>query len=249
MNIDQLAIKNNTDKSSLDHNYTKFYQTYFDKYVNNPKKILELGIYTTTNSVDLETSGASLKTWSEYFPESKVYGLDLSDFSVLDNNYKNIHTLPCNTEIRNNGDAYKLQNPWLVEIFTNPKYNFIGGNFGLEEITDKFGSDFDIIIDDGPHTMSGQQIFLGYMFKHLKSGGIFVIEDLCTSDINKWGPSYNSYPMTDKTTLWMINYYIKHKKIITDFMLEDEIKYLEDNISEMYLETANNSEIAFIIKK
>lgn len=40
MNIDELAIKNNTDKSSLDHNYTVFYQKYFDKYFNNPKKIL-----------------------------------------------------------------------------------------------------------------------------------------------------------------------------------------------------------------
>lgn len=249
MTIDKLALKHGTDKSSLDHYYTQFYQKYFDIYISNPKKILELGIYTTTKSTDLETSGASLKTWSEYYPQSDIYGLDLSDFSVLDNNYKNIHTLPCNTEIRKNGEVYKLQNPWLREIYTDPKYKLIGGNVGLEEIINKFGGDFDIIIDDGPHTMSGQQIFLGYMFKYLKSGGVFVIEDLCTSNISKWGPTYNSHPTTDKTTLWMIEYYIKHKKIVTDFMLEDEIKYLEENISEMYLETANNSEIVFIVKK
>ena len=92
MTLDELAIKYNTDKSSLDHQYTKHYQKYFDQFINNPKKILELGIYTTKIDKDGPTvneSGASLKMWSDYFTNAKIYGLDLIDFSNLDKAYSN----------------------------------------------------------------------------------------------------------------------------------------------------------------
>jgi hypothetical protein len=248
MTIDELALKHGTDKSSLDHQYTQFYQKHFDRYINNPKKILELGIYTTTTPPLLDTSGASLKTWAEYYPECMIYGLDLIDFTILDKNYKNIKTMGCNCQLRDDEDILKLQNLWLVELFTDPKYNMIGGKVGLNHIEKEIGTDFDIIIDDGPHTMSGQQIFLGYMFKHLKSGGLFIIEDLATSR-ESWGSTYNSYPFTEKNTLWMIEYFIKNNKMVSDFILPDELEYLNNNIAEIHLEKGKNSEIAFIVKK
>ena len=64
MTLDELAIKYGTDKSSLDHNYTEFYERYLPK---NPKKILEIGVLT----------GASIRMWKEYFPEAEIHGLDL----------------------------------------------------------------------------------------------------------------------------------------------------------------------------
>ena len=46
---------------------------------------------------------------------------------------------------------------------------------------------FDIILDDGGHTMLQQQLTLKVMFlDHLKEGGLFIIEDLHTS-----GPAYS----------------------------------------------------------
>lgn len=245
--IDELAIKHNTDKSGLDHQYTQFYQKYFDLYLKEPKKILELGIYTTTNPPTLEKSGASLKTWAEYYPNCMIYGLDLIDYSILDKNYKNIKTLPSNCEIRTKNDVYNLQDAWLKELYTNTNYNMIGGSVGLEEVVKNFGSDYDVIIDDGPHTMSSQQIFLGYMFKYLKSGGIFVIEDLHTS--NNGESQYNKNPYTNKTTLWMIKNYLEKNVIESDFMTKEEINYLNNNIKEVFLEKGKNSEIVFILKK
>ena len=246
MTIDELAIKHNTDKSSLDHQYTQFYQKYFNSYINEPKKILELGIYTTSNPPSLEKSGASLKTWAEYYPNSMVYGLDLIDYSILDKNYKNIKTITCNCEIRNDEDVFSLNDEWLKEIYTQPKHGLIGGKNGLINVIKNFGSDFDIIIDDGPHTMSSQQIFLGYMFSHLKPKGLFVIEDLHTSIA---GGQYNKNPYTEKNTLWMLKNYIKTGKIESDFMTKEEIEYLNNNILEMFLEKGKNSEIVFILKK
>jgi len=250
MTIDELAIKYNTDKSSLDHQYTKHYQKYFDKYVLDPKKILELGIYTTKidkNGPLLDYSGASLKTWAEYYPKAIIYGLDLIDFKSIDTNWslKNIKTFACNCEIRKNDDFDHLQDKWLKSLINNPNQKMIGGKIGIESMVETLGSNFDIIIDDGPHTMTGQQIFLGSMFKHLNSGGIFVVEDLFTSKDNR----YNHDPYTDKTTLWMFENYKKTGKIVSDFMTKDEIDYLENNIQELTIEIGKHSEIVFITKK
>lgn len=70
MNIlDDLAVKYNIDKSSkkLHHNYTKYYNRYFEGRRREVKSILEIGVCT----------GGSLKMWKEYFPNATVYGIDI----------------------------------------------------------------------------------------------------------------------------------------------------------------------------
>jgi O-antigen biosynthesis protein len=52
--------------------------------------------------------------------------------------------------------------------------------------------DFDIIIDDGGHTMKQQQTSFWHLFPKMKDGGIYVIEDLHTS---YWG-TFIDYPIT-----------------------------------------------------
>ncbi len=72
MNLDELAIKHGTDKSSKCHNYTAVYENMFGAIRNEPRdkplKILEIGIAT----------GASLRMWLEYFPNAEVHGIDIS---------------------------------------------------------------------------------------------------------------------------------------------------------------------------
>lgn len=62
--LDELAIKYNSDKSSLGHNYMPFYERILPE---NPASILEIGIL----------KGNSMRVWKEYFPDSKLFGLDL----------------------------------------------------------------------------------------------------------------------------------------------------------------------------
>jgi hypothetical protein len=62
--LDELAIKFNSDKSSLSHNYTPFYEQHLPK---NPKKLLEIGVL----------KGSSIKMWREYFPDTIIHALDL----------------------------------------------------------------------------------------------------------------------------------------------------------------------------
>ena len=73
--LDELAIKYGTDKSSLNHNYTTFYEKHLPK---EPKRILEIGV----------KDGASVMMWREYFPNAEIFGLDLfvetSESAVFD---------------------------------------------------------------------------------------------------------------------------------------------------------------------
>lgn len=62
--LDELAIKYGSDKSSLAHNYTQFYEQYLPK---QPKKLLEIGVL----------HGSSIRMWKEYFPDCEIHGLDL----------------------------------------------------------------------------------------------------------------------------------------------------------------------------
>lgn len=47
----------------------------------------------------------------------------------------------------------------------------------LQKIIDKY-SEYDVIIDDALHASPHQQITLSFLFPHVKSGGVFFIEDL-----------------------------------------------------------------------
>jgi demethylmacrocin O-methyltransferase len=220
MTLDELALKNTTDKRSVEHNYTQFYETYFEPLRNEELKILEIGIYRPQPNTD-RIVGASLKTWYDYFPNSKIYGVDLTDFTDVDND--RITTMICNQSYRENKEDYP----------------------GLSSIIEKYGSDFDIIIDDGGHTMEQQMVTLGYMFKHLKLGGIFVIEDLHTS---YFAPSSYNPTNTSNTALNVLKKYQTDSVIYSEFMTKDEMDYLNSNINRCDIHKGTISEISFLIK-
>lgn len=107
----------------------------------------------------------------------------------------------------------------------------------LQSVVDAAG-EFDIIIDDGGHMMGQQQISLGYMFKHLKSGGLYFIEDLHTSfwphngfkDL--YGQPLDINADRSNTTVNVIENYIKTKEMKSEFMTADEMIYLNENIKD-----------------
>ncbi len=157
--------------------------------------------------------GESIRMWREYFTTGNLVGADILDLSHIDLPNTQIH-------ICNQSDRDQLNN-----------------------LAAKTYSQFDIIIDDGGHMMHQQQITLATMFKYLKSGGIFVIEDLHTSG----NPAYTRPGDTD--TLQMLHNFNQTKQITSSCMDSKEMSYLNKNIKEIIIETGNVSPIAFIIKK
>lgn len=71
-NLDVLALKHGTDKSSLDHDYCPFYEQHFRDRRTEKLTLLELGIW----------KGASLRMWRDYFPNATIVGIDNVDRRV-----------------------------------------------------------------------------------------------------------------------------------------------------------------------
>jgi hypothetical protein len=51
----------------------------------------------------------------------------------------------------------------------------------LRGFVDELGGGYDVILDDGGHTMEQQIVSFEVLFPHVVSGGIYIIEDLGTS--------------------------------------------------------------------
>ena len=95
----------------------------------------------------------------------------------------------------------------------------------------------DIIIDDGSHVVRHQQISLGFLFKYIKKGGQYWIEDLHTSDREVWqGKKLYGYNMSIKegqSTVEVLENYIDTKKFKSVFLTEEELDYLNENIVDI----------------
>ncbi len=118
----------------------------------------------------------------------------------------------------------------------------------LEKIVQETGL-IDIIVDDGGHQMSQQQISLGFLFPYIKSNGLYIIEDLHTSwDVNK---AFN-VPYDPRTTLHALKKLRDEGKIDAAHITPTEAQYINDNTKSCIIEIGENgvhSEIAFIRKK
>lgn len=219
--LEELANFYATDKRKSDHNYTKFYQKHFDPIRLSVNNILEIGILNHPHKEIRPYEGASLLMWQDYFKNAYIHGVDIIDHSHMEKNRIKIYKT-------DQGDRMQLK--YLME--------------------NKINTEMDIIVDDGSHMMHHQQISLAFLFRYIKSGGIYVIEDLHTSHLQ---PPFTpmSYQLTPYDTLTqdMLHDFVKNKKMVSMFMKDDEIKYLEENIKDCILETGAISEITFIIKK
>jgi ubiquinone/menaquinone biosynthesis C-methylase UbiE len=110
----------------------------------------------------------------------------------------------------------------------------------LEELMKTIG-EVDLIIDDGSHVIDHQQISLGFLFRYLKSGGQYWIEDLHTSDKSVWhGKTLYGYDMSfddGESTVEVLESYDETKNFLSPFLTKEENDYLTQNISELKMFT------------
>ena len=107
-----------------------------------------------------------------------------------------------------------------------------------EDLTEcsNFLEELDLIIDDGGHMMKQQQVSLGVLFKKLKPGGIYFIEDLHTS-FWPYGPYEDLYgtPLDinvdrTNTTVKMLEGFLAGN-VHSEFMTNEEMEYLKNHMS------------------
>lgn len=90
---------------------------------------------------------------------------------------------------------------------------------------------FDIIIDDGGHTMEQQQISLGCLFKKVNKGGLYIVEDLGTSlmPFEAYGGNANNID----TTLSVLEDFKKTGILDSKYVMESEKLFIETNCSSL----------------
>ena len=200
-----------TDKGPGGHNYTDLYERLFFPWKDEPIRIFEIGV----------ASGGSLKMWQAYFPQARIFGVDILPKSEFDN--ERVKTLVADQANREQ----------------------------LQAAIDTAGSDIHILIDDGGHTMEQQQVSLGFLFKFVRPGGYYVIEDVHTSLPALWR-GYGVERGGANTTLRMLENFVRSPKpaIASRYMLADEIAYLNTHIDSLNVSYRPASRsIAAIIRK
>ena len=143
---------------------------------------------------------------------------------------------------------YGLDNVDRVELRPARFNLFVGlqeDRANLRKIVEQVGL-FDVIVDDGGHTMQQQQISMGFLFPWVKPGGLYIIEDLHTSYNKRKMPRFNATG-TKKTTLRMLQGLRDTGKINSDFITAKEAAYIEENVQKCSVEKGRE-EICFIYK-
>ncbi len=175
--------------------------------------------------------GASLLTWRDYFPEAEIHAMDLHRPDFLPPSRVRIHI----------GDQADRQ--------------------ALSRLIEKAGSDFDIIIEDGGHTMEQQQVSLAFLFPHVKSGGSYLLEDIHTSfapyiqlfETNGQVASTYSTGIDDCrcTTYQLVEALTRGESIDSDFMSTPEMNYLAAEVesAELFDRDGDHAHITSVIRK
>ncbi len=133
MNLRSLVDNSMTDKDTI-HSYLDTYDNLFKEKRDTATNILEIGI----------AEGGSLKLWRDYFNKANVYGIDIAN-KCLNDEDRITYLFNMNASLFN---------------------------------TDYFNNKFDIIIDDGSHSLTDQCVFIEKYLPLLKDDGILIIEDV-----------------------------------------------------------------------
>ena len=158
-----------TKKIKYSNDLERFYFYGKHKFINKALHYLELynkyfNKLRGENIVVLEIgvqSGGSLQMWKDYFGDSaQIVGVDI-DSECLKH----------------------IEDRIAIEIGSQQDEAF------LDSIGQKWGG-FDIIIDDGGHTMQQEMKSFQHLWKYLRDGGVYSCEDLSTNYLERFSGAY-----------------------------------------------------------
>jgi len=155
--------------------------------------------------------GGSLELWEKYFGnDSQIFGIDISEQCLAQKHGPNTKVI-----LGDQGD------PSFWSNFLNKR------------------TGFDIIIDDGSHTMRDQIITLETLYPHLNVGGVYIVEDTHTSYWDGWHSSgYGTFLEYSKRMTDIVNKeHFRGKTPVSNNEL--------DNYKNLYSVTFYNSMVVF----
>lgn len=136
------------DNTRTDKNTVHSYLNLYEHLLNKKK-------YTAKNVLEIGILyGGSIKLWHDYFENATVYALDVMPEYQVWPELKNKERI----KIHAATDAYNY------EQFT---YTFLNNNVK-----------FDMILDDGPHTLESMKSYITLYSQVLCDDGILILEDI-----------------------------------------------------------------------
>jgi len=171
----EIMERNKSDKGGLNleaswHNYTAVYYKLFNTIRFDKLRVFELGLGTNNTNIPSHMGangrpGASLYGWSEFFPNSEIYGADIDkDILFSDNRIETFYCDQTNPDVISN----MWQNPKLMDTF-------------------------DIIIEDGLHEFEANVCFFENSIHKLSKGGYYIIEDVWNHEIKLFSPKIEEW--------------------------------------------------------
>lgn len=197
---------------SLLNSFAKKYGTDKSSDIHNYcvkyEKYLNFNRYDNLNILEIGIlDGKSLLTWGEYFYRSNILGVDI------------------------NPDCKKFEdkeNKISVEIGSQADSVF------LNEVITNYGP-FDMILDDGSHMNEHVIYSFEHLFDSVKSGGVYIIEDIGTSYWSDYGGGFRE-PQTS------VEYF---KRLCDDVNFNGVINYNKENVharrEDWCIENAQNT--------
>jgi len=223
-----------TDK--VNHGYTLYYDDLMNEDRDKEINMLEIGIF----------NGFSIFMWNDYFKKGNIYCIDNCEANCYGH-------LLCPIEVLDMLNKYSTR--IKAESCCQKDREKLKGMYKDVE--------FDYIIDDGHHFQEDQQVSLGALFKNVKKGGTYIVEDITcmwgfqhgawtgqkdgildTVDTRVGGRALwvNKYKQIGKlkeeevfndTTWYVLQNFNKTGKFESPYLLEEEKKYLEENVESI----------------
>ncbi len=154
MSLEELVDNTKTDKNTV-HSYLPLYQQLLQSKKETAKNVLEVGIGDGNQG---QTNGGSIKLWHDFFTNARVHALDICHINKVWDGIKNQDRIILYTSI----NAYDA--------------NFVKYAFGTTNTR------FDVMLDDGPHTLESMKQFIRQYSPMLTEDGILIVEDVQSWD-------------------------------------------------------------------
>ena len=158
-------------KHAYHYAYSRYLAPLAERFINgelHSVKVLEIGLGCGQRNV-----GAGVRLWNALFanaPDGRKLTLHVLEFDAR---------------------CARLWQARFANEFTNVMLTIFTGDQSnattLEDLAINGGGEYDAIVDDGGHSMNQMQMSLHHLFKLVKPGGWYAIEDLQTSYDSHYG--------------------------------------------------------------
>ena len=162
----RLCHQSNTDKCHGAHTYQYGYNRYLSGLASRPTRLFEIGLGCGQSNL-----GASFRLWTSFFKSLDLHVMEYD---------------------RACGEAWYAALSVADQAKISLHYGDQSKESDLLRVLSETGhASFDVVIDDGGHGMTMQQVSLKTLFPFVAPGGVYIIEDLLTSYT-----SYDDQPTT-----------------------------------------------------